>query len=100
MNKVVKKPKFNNLLFPNIGAFNLIINKLSNELDYIYDFSITYRDKDKNRVFNEENVVLNLADNNLNVNVKIRKYSVKEVIKDPYWLFKLWSEKDIWYDTN
>ena len=100
MNKVVKNPKFNNLLFPNIGAFNLIINKLSNELDYIYDFSITYRDKDKNRVFNEENVVLNLADNNLNVNVKIRKYSVKEVIKDPYWLFKLWSEKDIWYDTN
>ena len=100
MNKIINTSKFKNLLFPNIGAFNLIIDKLSKELEYVYDFSITYKDINKNRVFNEENIVNNLAQNNLFINVEIKKYSIKDVIKDPYWLFKLWEKKDRWYEEN
>jgi len=92
--------KFNNLLFPNIGALNLIIDKLRNSIDSIYDFSISYKDKSNNRIFDELNILDKLAKNDLEVNVKIDRYNIDDVIKDKYWLFKIWKEKDLWIDRN
>lgn len=92
--------KFNNLLFPNIGALNLIIDKLQNSIDSIYDFSISYKDKSNNRVFDELNILDKLAKNDLVVNVKVDRHNIKDVMKDKYWLFKIWKEKDLWIERN
>lgn len=100
LNSKLEIEKFNNLLFPNIGAFNLVIDKLGNSIDSVYDFSISYKDKNGNRVFDELNILDKLTNNDLTVNVKVEKHSIENVSKDRYWLFKIWKKKDFWLENN
>jgi hypothetical protein len=96
LKKILKIDNFENLLFPNIGAYNLIINKLKDQIINIYDFSISYTNNNNKRIYNEEVLLDHLAKNDLKIDVKIDRYDVNQVIKDPYWLFKLWKQKDQW----
>ena len=96
LKNILKIDNLENLLFPNIGAYNLIINKLKNQIENIYDLSISYTDKKNKRIYNEEVLLDHLAKNDLKINVKIDRYDVNQVIKDPYWLFKIWKQKDQW----
>ena len=96
MNKILEIENFYNLLFPNIGAYNLIINKLKNKIKNIYDISISYTDNNNKRIHNEEVILDHLARNNLKINYKVDRYDINQIIKDPYWLFKIWKKKDQW----
>jgi len=96
LKKILKIDNFENLLIPKIGAYNLIINKLKDQIKNIYDFSISYTDNNNKRIYNEEVILDHLAKNDLKIDVKINRYDVNQVIKDPYWLFKIWKDKDQW----
>jgi len=96
LKNILKIDNLENLLFPNIGAYNLIINKLKNQIENIYDLSISYTNNKGKRIYNEEVLLDHLAKNDLKINVKIDSYDVNQVIKDPYWLFKIWKQKDQW----
>jgi len=99
LKNILKIDKFDNLLFPHIGAYNLIINKLKNQIKNVYDISILYQNNEGERIINEEVLLDHLARNDLKINIKIEHHNIEKVIKDPYWLFKIWKKKDEWINS-
>ena len=99
LKNILKIDKFDNLLFPHIGAYNLIINKLKNQIKNVYDISILYQNNQGKRIINEEVLLDHLARNDLKINIKIEHHNIEKVIKDRYWLFKIWKKKDEWINS-
>lgn len=94
--KILKKDDFyQNTLVPNIGIYNMLLTLLKSDIKYIYDLSVVYTIKNK-RICGELNILNALYDKDFRIHVRIDEYKIEEVLKDSYWLFKIWDKKDEW----
>jgi hypothetical protein len=89
---------FKNLLFPKSGIFNILIEKLKDNVENIYDISIIYK-VNGNRVLTEFEILKAIDKPSFEINVKIKKYNINDFMNDPGLLYRIWSLKDKWIES-
>ena len=87
---------YKNVLFPHIGIFNLLIEKI--KFDNIYVLSTLYKINNR-RLIDEEEILLNLNNPNLKILFSFEKFRNNKNINDK-WLLKIWENIDSWIETK
>lgn len=82
---------YDQVLFPNIGIFELLKNYLSKNIKYIYNLTVIYH-IDNKRLYGEKNIFLNLTNPKLKITVDIQEININDI--NDTWLFYEWDRKN------
>ena len=94
------RPQLKNLLLPRTTGFNACISSLRESSPVIYDVTIAYRGYRGSQHQKADHLSLLSIWNTLRrlypeeIHVRIKRYSMEEVLQDASWLDKKWAEKD------
>ena len=94
------RPQLKNLLLPRTTGFNACISSLRESSPVIYDVTIAYRGYRGLQHQKADHLSLLSIWNTLRrlypeeIHVRIKRYSMEQVLQDASWLDKKWAEKD------
>jgi hypothetical protein len=93
------RPQLKHLLLPRTTGFNASLESLRESSPVVYDVTLAYRGYDGSFVSQGvQDVTLAMLWNILRrpreMHIRIKRYSMEEVLQDASWLDKQWAEKD------
>ncbi|KAG7346138.1 acyltransferase family-domain containing protein [Nitzschia inconspicua] len=93
------RPQLKHLLLPRTTGFNASISSLRESSPVIYDVTIAYRGYDGSvpqktdlSTFDLWGILRRLSPDE--IHIRLKRYSMEEVLQDASWLDKKWAEKD------
>jgi len=78
--QMLEEYNFDQTIIPYDGAFNLLIEKLQDDIEYIYDVTTIYTINNKRIYGNEWKILSNLFNSNFKIHVNIEKYSLENKV--------------------
>ena len=93
------RPQLKHLLLPRTTGFYASLDSLREASPVVYDVTMAYRGYDGQSPFSCDvsiHSLLRLIQGRIpnEVHIRIKRYSMEEVLSDPNWLDKQWKEKD------